>query len=32
MIALCVLGVALFYSLFFYTVMKYQHVENIQAA
>lgn len=32
MIAFCVSGVVFFYSLFFYTVMKYQHVEKIQTA
>jgi len=32
MIVFCVLAVAFFYSLFFYTIMKYQHVEEIQTA
>lgn len=28
MILICILGVALFYSLFFYTVIKFQTIES----
>lgn len=31
MIVLCILGVGLFYSVFFYTVMKYQRVNEFSA-
>jgi len=31
MIQICILGIVLFYTLFFYTVVKFQHVEKIQA-
>jgi hypothetical protein len=31
MIQICVLGVVLFYSLFFYTVIKFQHTQKIHA-
>ncbi len=29
MIQICILGVVLFYTLFFYTVVKFQHVEKV---
>jgi len=29
MIQICILGIVLFYTLFFYTVVKFQHVEKI---
>jgi putative effector of murein hydrolase LrgA (UPF0299 family) len=28
MIEFCILGMVLFYTLFFYTVVKFQHVKN----
>lgn len=31
MIVLCISGVGLFYSVFFYTVMKYQRVNEVTA-
>ena len=29
MIQICILGVVLFYTLFLYTVVKFQHVEKV---
>jgi hypothetical protein len=31
MIAFCILGVGLFYTVFFYTVMKYQRINEFTA-